>query len=300
MAEQLVIMKSLRQRGIEGWLTLAAPPIAVAVARLAADGWTFRYMPLVFLAYYVPSVLGSLLAARFAWGEWVTPDERRRRLLDHLLGIGPARAAFWMSLGFMVWMASVFATIVDFHDRQELLLMSGVALAGGALGGGMCLVSIRRQKALYAAAEVENWPEQTMHGWLPGFLKIHYPCFLGGSALGLTAGWFLPFPAATAVLLAGAWGGLVLETVLMNRFRSPKRPLLWTQIDFGGALGLALLKMGIPLAIILGLMPLMLHRPEPLEMIVLGIVGGLFGTILVLVQWAVARLGKIGPRKGGA
>ncbi|HXC54708.1 MAG TPA: hypothetical protein VNU97_05400 [Rhizomicrobium sp.] len=299
MTEQLAIMKSLRQRGIEGWLTLALPPLAAAAARLAAGGWTFRYMPIVVLAYDLPSALGNLSAARFGWGEWATPDERRKRLLDHMLAIGPARAAFWMSLGFTVWMASIFATIVDFHDRQHLLLLSGVALAGGVLAGLMCLVSIRRQKKLYAAADAENWPEQTLRGWLRGYLKIHYPCLVGGAALGLTAGWFLPFPAAIAVLLAGAWGGLLLESVLLNRFRMPKRPLLWTQIGFGGALGLALLRMGIPLAFILGLMPLMLHHPNPLEMVVLGIVGGLFGTVLVLVSWGVAQLGNIGPRQGG-
>ena len=98
------------------------------------------------------------------------------------------------------------------------------------------------------------------------------------------------------MLFRSAFGALAAGR-LRERRKTALRPLLWTQLGFGGALLVGFLQLGVPFGVYGALVPVVTGDPSRVDMLVIGIGGMLFGTLCILLIWSSVRLGELGRRR---
>lgn len=146
-----------------------------------------------------------------------------------------------------------------------------------------------------------------MHQWLKEFLPIEISCVGFGLAAGFAAAHVVPEGNVGLILGAGWLLGIGLEAVAADRVLR-KKPLLWSQVGFGGAVVIAMARMGLMFAaffVVFALLEPFGTAGMPYEKLftavlitVAGLVGFVFGTLLMLMMWALARLGDARARHG--
>ena len=300
MTEKLVILKSKWQMNVEGWLVICLPPLLALTARLLAQGPTIVGAVAVFLTYFSVAPVGTAIAARLGWGELVTPEERRKRILDLILTRKPLRVMLVMGLASALWTASLFATFVDFNDRTGLALLSSLALISGVLYGVFCYRALRRQRAQIDTATREELPQETADGWLASFLGLYYACVIAGLGVGFGIGLLVPPPWSAVPLMLSMILGIAVASQIRQRRALTKRPLLWVNLRFGGALLVALLQFGVPFGALGALLPILLGDRSPWMSLFFAVGALLFGIFYVLVLWASARLTERGVSRSSA
>ncbi len=301
MSEPLVLMKSKRWRRAEGLLTIAVPAMVALLSRLLARGPSLVGTLAVFFSHFLVPVLSNAVAVRFGAGEWMSADDRNRRLLDGLLSIGPARLFLWQWLAYFSWLLSVFAAMVAFRDGWLVATLAAIAVVTAAIAAFMTTLGIRRGSRTLKAAQDEQWPQDTLREWLPRYLLIHYICLGTAIVAGYFAGRYAGPPRGMFVFLGFFLLGFLLEVPLRTRFLARKRrQVLWTQIGFAVAVGLGLIQIGIPLGAAFALLPVLDGYPNIFSSILFGGGGLVFGTLVVVMLWTVARLGHLGPRNRAA
>lgn len=290
MSEILVVLKSPRQRAVEGYLCLAVPAAVAALCRFAVPSAWSMFAPVVtFASYFMVPLLGSVAAKRFGLGERVTHEAAQKAAMDRYLSRSPLTTIFWTVLAMTVWMFSIFWSFFPF-DRLAVVLTAAGSLAFGIFTGLLLYFNMRRQRRLLTMAIEEQWPQQTVRDWLPGFLALHYACFFLGMGIGFVAALRFGEPYNVIVFMAGLVGGMLIETVVKARGAPErKRQILWIDIDFFAALGLAALQLGIPFSFAAALLSVLENQGGPATMLIWGAAGFGFGCLVTMLGWAVGK-----------
>ncbi|MBL6853123.1 MAG: hypothetical protein ISS15_01660 [Alphaproteobacteria bacterium] len=297
MTEKLVLWKWDAWRRADGWLLLAVPPGVVFGARLIEHGPSLLGAMFAFLTPLILPGLSNALAANLNAGEWVSPDEHRRRALEKLLEGSQPRLLAWLALAAFAWLGSAMAAFVDLSRRERLLSLLGYAIVASLLVAAFRYFSARRHLMLLTDAMRENWPEMPVWWWLPGALVLRYATTGVSTVVGFVLGRHFASPYSLFVLAFAIWLGFGAETVIRNSLGGKARPVLWTQVGFGGALVLSFLLLGLPFAPWGAVMPLLVGDPTPLvSAVAFGIGMGLFGTVIGMLSWVQAKLNNTGPR----
>ncbi len=300
MGENLVVMKSVRQRTLEGWLCLAVPLLLSGGIRLFAPGWALLGGVLGFSAYLLIPGIGGAVANRLPGGERVTVDERARRTYETLLAQSPWRMVPWMALGYISWIGSLFLAIVSFHHPVIEAILAGSVVVVGVLTALFAFYGMRRSHRRLGDAMREHWPAQSLRQWLPAYLLVHYGCLFGAMAVGYGLGRLCAPPLGLAVFAAGYLVGVLLEAVIRARLRSRSRQPLWTQFGVLQALGLAVLQLGLPMAALAAAIPSLMGYAGWYPALVFGTGGLVFGTVVILLMWITANLSVAGARRTGS
>jgi hypothetical protein len=304
VAVQLVVEKSRRQRHIEGVLLIVLPPLTGAALRWGTGAGASNLLA-VMAVFLLVSPLGSLVAS-FGPGERIAPEERMRRALARLAAKPFAVVAGWSWLTYSsVFLSALFSA----GDEQYIRMLVGIVpylLGATFLCAAMATFQCRRWYLRYDPAKpAERYASAGQ--WLKEQMPIQLACVSVGLAAGFIAA-HLVTPNYTGITLGAGWlCGIAAEAVIASRILR-KKPLLWSQLGFGSAALIGLARMGLNFAGFFVLFMLLEFpvslRDEPLApvavavMLVLAVVLGLlFGTVMTLAMWALARLGDLRARK---
>ncbi len=303
MAERLVVQKSRRQRRIEAVLLIVLPPLLGGWLWYRGGGTPLNALVVV-TVFFLVTPMGGLIAS-FGSGERITPDERMRRALERAARMPFAVLAGWTWITYTsVFLSALLAAATPAFAKT--LLGFTPAFAGVTLACALLVTfQLRRWYRHYDPARpAERY--QSVGQWLKEFLPVEIVCVGAGLVAGFVVAHFVPNPYV-GVTLGGGWLlGIGFEAVVADRVLR-RKPLLWSQVGFRGALTIAMARMGLMFAafsMLFGLLQPIGLSDLPYEwlvttvfVIVAGLVGFVFGTLLMLVMWALARLGDARARK---
>lgn len=296
MTERLVVDKGPRQRNIEGYLYLILPPTIGALCwHYLGDGlWQ---IPAILLAFIVMSVVGNAIAVRLG-GELVTPIERRRRMLERLGAQSLPSMLFWMFLFYLLLFLGLYAPMIKLPlSWEEGGVVLGLIFSGATVCTGICGFYMRGQIAASGRdAQIATSPRAP---WL--WLAKNLPfTFIGvaGIAIGYVIGSRFSDTTALLVLMAGAFGGLIVQTIAKS-WLTKDAPILWHDFSFGAAVAAGASLYGIYFAAFVGCSELLFAHVSGRTAggIVLFALGGFLGGILfAVVAWALAHFNTVKAR----
>lgn len=303
MAERLYVEKSPLQRRIEGLLHVAVPPL-VAGLLWHGQGPSFPNTLLVLAAFFLVAPLGNLIASLMG-GERITADERMRRILERLAKVRFVFLVGWIWLTYAVLFASaLFAATGPAVLAAQPLTLATIALAT-LFGALLVSYQLRCWRVRYLRTRpAERY--QSVGQWVKAFVPIQIVCVGIGLTAGFVAAHYVPPDYGFLALAAGWLAGVGIETVAAERLLQ-RKPLLWSQLGFGSALVVAMARMGLMFAMFFAFYAQLdqfrgAGLPDGVRFAAFlsaafALMGFVFGTLLMLAVWAIARLGDLGSKK---
>lgn len=299
MAERLVAEKSRPQRRIEGVMLAVLPPLVGFTL-----WWRHGAEPLnllaVLAAFFLVSPLGGLIAS-FGSGERITPDEWMRRTLERMAEMPFIVVAGWSWITYSsLFLSALFSGCsAEFLPRIFVLVPVLLAITFGC--AVLVTYQLRRWHSRYDPAQAAE-RYRTVGEWLKERLPLQIVCVGAGFAAGFVAAHFVSEPYIGLTLGAGWLAGIALETMVAERILK-KKPLLWSQVGFGGALAISMARFGLTFAgffVLYGLLQPVVGLAEGFAIffaVTLAISGFVMGTVLMMIFWALARLGDMRKAK---